>query len=97
MKVTRLSTTTSSLKGVLMSTLLQHLAFKFADERATNVILDECGVQVLDCVAWRDTTVLKTVQHVVWEVKYLHTRGLLCHHPMIHTLVRLKAEDEKTV
>jgi hypothetical protein len=80
-----------------MSPLLQHLAFKFADERAMDVILNECGIQVLDCVTWRDTNVLKTVPHVVWEVKYLHTRGLLCHHPMIHNLVRLRRDDEKTV
>lgn len=80
-----------------MKPLLRHLAFKFADDKAIEVIIDQCGIQVLDCVVWRDTTVLKNVPHVVWEVKYLHTRGLLCHHPMIHNLVRLKGKDEKTI
>ena len=72
------------------------LIVKLADERAINVILDECGVQVLDSVIWRDTQKLKTVTDVLWEVKYLKMRGKLVYHPLIYNLVRLKGNDEKT-
>lgn len=78
-----------------MSPLLKELAMRFADKQSTDVILDECGIQILDGVVWRNTNVLRTVNNVVWEVKYLSMRGLLCHHPMVHTLVRLKDYDEK--
>lgn len=78
-----------------MSALLKHLAFKFADEKARETILDQCAVQVLNGDVWYDTQKLKNVPHVVWEVKYLHTRGLLCHHPMVHNLVRVKHETSK--
>lgn len=77
-----------------MSPLLKELATKFADKQAMNTILDECGVQVLDGVVWRDTNVVKNAKNVVWEVKYLSMRGLLVHHPLIPQLVRLI--DEKT-
>jgi len=79
-----------------MKPLLTHLALKFADERAIDVILNECGVQVLDSILWRDTRQLKTVKDVVWEVKYLKMRGRLMHHPLVWHLVRLKGYDEKT-
>lgn len=79
-----------------MGAFLDHLAYMLADERAKDVVLDQCAPYVLESVVWRDMFVLKTAQHVVWEVKYLHTRGLLCHHPLIYNLVRLKGHDEKT-
>lgn len=80
-----------------MSQLLRQLAFRFADDKATEVILSRCGIQVLDCIPWRDTNVVIGQSDVVWEVKYLQMRGLLCHHPMIHNLVRIRREYEKTV
>ncbi len=80
-----------------MDALIKHLAFTFADKQATDTILEQCAAHVLEGVIWRDTQRLKTAQHVVWETKYLHTRGLLCHHPVLHNLVRRKGNDEKTV
>ena len=76
-----------------MSPLLKHLATTLADKQAVNTILDGCGVQVLDGIVWRDTTVLRNCSSVVWEVKYLKLRGLLVHHPLIYNLVRM---SEKT-
>lgn len=79
-----------------MSPLLKHLATKFADRQAIDTILDQCGVQVLDGVTWRDTQVVKNVQNVVWEVKYLSLRGLLVHHPLVHNLVRVRGHEKTT-
>jgi len=67
-----------------MSPLLKHLATTLADKQAVDVILAQ-PVQVLDSVVWRDVSDGKAV----WEVKYLHLRGLLIHHPLIYNLVRL--------
>lgn len=79
-----------------MSPLMKELATQLADKQARDVILDQCGVQVLDSVIWRDTLVLRSVSNVVWETKYLSMRGLLIHHPLIYNLVRLKGSDEAT-
>jgi len=80
-----------------VSALLQHLAHDLAEKQAVNTILDACAVEVVDGVLWRNTNVLSCCTSVVWEVKYLHMRGLLCHHPLVHNLVRLRRDDEKTV
>lgn len=61
-----------------------------ADKQATGVILDCCEPVTLGGVVWRDTERLRNCSSVVWEIKYLRTRGLLQHHPMIQKLVRLK-------
>lgn len=76
--------------------LLTHLALKFADKQASDTILDQCAVQVLEGVVWRDVNKVKNLPHVVWEVKYLRMRGLLKHHPLIPNLVHLRAVSEKT-
>ena len=72
-----------------MTPLLKHLATTLADKQAVNTILDGCNIQVLEGVVWYDTTMLRNCSSVVWEVKYLHLRGLLVHHPLIYNLVRI--------
>lgn len=79
-------------------TLLSHLAQRLADRQAVTTIIDECAVEVLDCIIWRNTLKCKTAQHVVWECKYLQMRGMLARHPTRFELVKLRGfEHEKTV
>jgi hypothetical protein len=79
-----------------MSPLLKHLSTTLADKQAVNTILDSCSPVVIEGVIWRNTDELRNCSSVIWEVKYLKMRGLLIHHPLIYTLVRLKGHDEKS-
>jgi hypothetical protein len=64
--------------------------YKREDEVAKNTIKDGCIAVLMDGVEWYDTEWLRFCSSVQWEVKYLRTRGLLTHHPLIPKLVRLK-------
>ena len=66
------------------------IRLKLADKQATSTILDSCEPVTLGGVVWRDVERLRNCSSVAWEIKYLRTRGLLEHHPMIHNLIRLK-------
>jgi hypothetical protein len=68
--------------------------FKREDALAMNTIKDACAKAVLEGVTWYNVDDIKWTNSVAWEVKYLRTRGLLCHHPVASNLVRL---NEKTV
>lgn len=59
------------------------------DMVAKDTIRDACAKVILEGVTWYNVEDLKWTNSVAWEVKYLRTRGLLCHHPVAHNLVRL--------
>lgn len=73
-----------------MNSLMYQIAFKLADKQAIDVILEECPVVIIGGVVWKDSTKPKSVPHVMWEVKYLHIRGLLCKHPQSPWLVKIR-------
>lgn len=66
---------------------IRHL---LADKKAIDTIL-ALPAQVIDGVVWRNIDGDK----VVWEVKYLRIRGLLCHNKQQPYLVKLKDHDEQ--
>ena len=60
------------------------------DKIAIDTIKDGCVSVLQDGVQWYDTEWLRNCSSLVWEVKYLRTRGLLTHHPLIPKLIRFK-------
>jgi len=66
--------------------------YALEDKNAMNTIRDGCIKVVVDGVPWYDTEWLHYCSSVQWEVKYLRTRGLLTHHPLIPKLIRLKGD-----
>lgn len=72
---------------------IESITYKLADKQAVNTILDACDAVTLEGVVWRDTEHLRNCTSVQWEVKYLRTRGLLEHHPVVPILVRIKHYD----
>ena len=60
------------------------------DKLAIATIKDGCISVLQDGVQWYDSEWLRNCNSVQWEVKYLRTRGLLVHHPLIHKLVRFQ-------
>lgn len=55
---------------------------------AKNTIQDGCISVLVDGVQWYDTEWLRHCNSVQYEVKYLSSRGVIVHHPLIHKLVR---------
>ena len=62
------------------------------DKIAIDTIKDGCVSVLQDGVQWYDTEWLRNCSSLVWEVKYLRTRGLLTHHPIIPKLIRFKEQ-----
>lgn len=62
------------------------------DKIAIDTIKDGCVSVLQDGVQWYDTEWLRNCSSLVWEVKYLRTRGLLTHHPLIPKLIRFKEQ-----
>ncbi len=62
------------------------------DTLAKNTIIDGCVSIIHDGVQWYDTEWLRNCGGLQWEVKYLRTRGLLTHHPLIPKLIRFKEQ-----
>lgn len=74
---------------------MREITFRLADQQAVNTIMDACYKVVVDGEIWYDVTRLRNCNSVMWEVKYLHMRGLLCYKSPFETLVKLKGPDEK--
>ena len=66
--------------------------FNREDKQAIATIRDGCVSVLQDGVQWYDTEWLRNCRSLVWEVKYLRTRGLLTHHPLIPKLIRFKEQ-----
>ena len=62
------------------------------DKQAIATIKDACVSTLVDGIQWYDTEWLLNCSSVQWEVKYLRTRGLLTHHPLIPKFIRFKEQ-----
>lgn len=77
-----------------MSEMLKELAVLFADQRTTEVLLNHCAPEILDGKVWRDTTRARPEHNIASAVKYMQLRGLIEHHPKLHHLVAIKAQEK---
>lgn len=64
--------------------------YRQEERKAKEAIIDGCVSILNNGVQWYDTEWLVNCESLAFEIKFLRSRGLLFHHPLIHKLVHFK-------